>query len=366
MESSAGTLAPTGGPSGLIARIEARIAAGTRWSLAIAILGAAALAIVIVGSLAVLVARGVTPVSSLIAGLESSAMQLVLIAGLVAGAVAFLGGALYFRLAPTLSARDDTVAGLVLGLQAALVGALGLWWTSGDVTLFAESFLDFDRVTPELDAFLTGALNTIKLAFTAEAVGLVLGLAAALLAISRYAVVRAPARVFINTVRATPLLWQISFVYFGLALGLRIEMSAYTAAIIALSINASAYLAEVFRAGIQSIERGQLDAARGLGLSRFQAMRAVILPQAVLRVIPPLMNDFVILIKDTSLVLFLGLTVGERELMSVGQEGYADTFNATFFVFTALGYLAICLPLIAAVNRVEKRLRSGLVGVAGA
>lgn len=199
----------------------------------------------------------------------------------------------------------------------------------------------------------------------AELVALVLGLALALLAVSSIPAVRAPARFIVNFLRGTPLLWQLSFLYFGLALGLELNISAYAAGILALGLNSSAYLAEVFRAGIQSIEKGQLDAARGLGLSHFQAMRSVILPQAVVRVLPPLLNDFVVLIKDTSLVIFLGLTVGERELMGVGQDGYSQTFNATFFVFTALGYLAICLPLIRAVNVVEARVRSGLVGVAG-
>src|SRR5688572_13437132 len=123
--------------------------------------------------------------------------------------------------------------------------------------------------------------------------------------------------------------------------------------ILALSLNAAAYSAEVFRAGIQSIERGQLEAARGLGMSYMQAMRYAILPQAVRRVIPPLMNEFVILIKDTALVIVLGLTSGERELMTYMDFGQANTFNATFFILGAAGYLAITLPLIRVVNLVE-------------
>jgi polar amino acid transport system permease protein len=95
-------------------------------------------------------------------------------------------------------------------------------------------------------------------------------------------------------------------------------------------------------------------------------MRYAIVPQAIRRVIPPLLNEFVILIKDTSLILVLGLTAQELDLFSVAREGYSDTFNATFFVAAAAGYLAVTLPLIGLVNAVEKRLRSGLVGVTGA
>jgi ABC-type amino acid transport system permease subunit len=135
------------------------------------------------------------------------------------------------------------------------------------------------------------------------------------------------------------------------------------AAIIAFTLNTGAYSAEVFRAGIQSIERGQLEAARGLGMSYLQAMRHAIIPQAVRRIIPPLMNEFVILIKDTSLVIVLGLSADQRDLFSVAQQGYGNTYDATFLVAAGLGYLAVTLPLIRIVNAVEKRLRSGLVGV---
>ncbi|HEX2240952.1 MAG TPA: amino acid ABC transporter permease, partial [Actinomycetota bacterium] len=163
--------------------------------------------------------------------------------------------------------------------------------------------------------------------------------------------------------RGTPLIWQLIFIGIGLPIGLGVNVDTYTAGIIAFSLNAGAYLAEVFRAGIQSIERGQLEAARGLGMSYLQAMRYAILPQAVRRVIPPLMNEFVILIKDTALIIVLGLTAGERDLMNVGDHVVANSFNATAYIATGIGYLVITLPLIRLVNVLEKRLRSGLVGV---
>jgi ABC-type amino acid transport system permease subunit len=122
----------------------------------------------------------------------------------------------------------------------------------------------------------------------------------------------------------------------------------------------------VFRAGIQSIDRGQIEAARSLGMSYLQAMRFTIVPQAVRRVIPPLMNEFVILIKDTALVSVIGLTIENNEIFTLAREGQSVTFNGTFFTVAAVAYLIVTLPLIRLVNVVEGRLRSGLIGIAGA
>ena len=151
-----------------------------------------------------------------------------------------------------------------------------------------------------------------------------------------------------------------------LLFGFGIRLSAFVVAIIVFALNTGAYAAEVFRAGIQSIERGQIEAARSLGMSYFQAMRYAIVPQAVRRVIPPLMNEFVILIKDTALVVVLGLTANEYDIFTTAREGQSATFNATFFTVAAIAYLIVTLPLIRLVNAAEKRLRSGLVGIAGA
>ena len=192
---------------------------------------------------------------------------------------------------------------------------------------------------------------------------MVLGLVLAVFAISNRRVVRAPARVYINFFRGTPLLWQLQFFFFGLVLGLRLGLTAYQTAILVLGLNAGAYTAEIFRAGIQSIERGQFEAARSLGMGYLQALRYVVIPQGFRRVIPPLTNEFVILIKDTSLVAVLGLTFAQQELMATSRDIYNQTFNATPYLAAAAGYLAITLPLIRAVNWLEKRLRSGLTGI---
>ncbi|MFN2388145.1 MAG: amino acid ABC transporter permease [Actinomycetota bacterium] len=326
-------------------------------------LGAVSLGAATLGVVVVLVGHGLVPFEEIVRGFKSNEMTGVCIWAVATGAAAAVIGWGAYRRMPTRVSREEAIAGAVLGIQGLALGALVLWFSEGDVHKFAINFLSFQQPSKQVDAFLLGARNTVILALTSEFFGILLGLVLALFAISKRAVVRAPARAYINFFRGTPLLWQLTFVGSALPLALGLDISVYTAGIIALSLNMGAYSAEVFRAGIQSVERGQLEAARGLGMSYMQAMRYAVVPQAVRRVIPPLMNEFVILVKDTSLVLFLGLATNERELMSVGSQGYGNTFNATFFIYTALGYLAICLPAIRLVNAVERRMRSGLVGI---
>jgi polar amino acid transport system permease protein len=335
---------------------------------AVAVLGIGALSIflAIVGPLVVLWMNGFTPLEDLVSGFKSGAFRGVLWTAVALGLIAIAGAGLIFKRQGTKISREETIAAAVLGAQAIVLAILLIGFAGGDVQKFAENYLDFSIIgeqDPGLKDFFNGAKNTVVLAFSGEFFGMLLGLVLAVFAISKRAVLRAPARVYINLFRGTPLVLQIIFIGVGLPIGLGINIPSYRAMIIALSLNAAAYLAEVFRAGIQSIERGQLEAARGLGMSYLQAMRYAILPQAVRRVIPPLLNEFVILIKDTALVLVLGLTAGERELMTYGDFGVANTFNASFYILIAAGYLAVALPLIRVVNVVERKMRSGLVGV---
>lgn len=332
-------------------------------SLAAVALGALGLVAATAGVLVVLVMHGFTPFEDVVRAFKSAEMTGVLVWAVGLGFAGLVVGLVTFRGMPTKTSREQAVAGAVLGVQALVLGGFLLWFSEGDVETFVQNFLNFEAPNQQLDAFMTGAKNTLILALASEFFGVVLGLVLAIFAISKRSVIRAPARVYINFFRGTPLLWQLSFIGIGIPLGLGLDIPVYTAAIIALSLNMGAYSAEVFRAGIQSIERGQLEAARGLGMSYGQAMRYSIVPQAVRRVIPPLMNEFVILVKDTSLVLFLGLATNERDLLSVASQGFGNTYNGTFYIYAAFGYLAICLPAIRLVNAVERRMRSGLVGV---
>jgi His/Glu/Gln/Arg/opine family amino acid ABC transporter permease subunit len=214
-------------------------------------------------------------------------------------------------------------------------------------------------------SFIKGAQNTIILSAAGAALGFGLGLVLALFTMSKRAVVRAPARIYINFFRGTPLIWQISFAGIGLVPALRLHLDMYTIAILVLGLNLAAYSAEVYRAGIQSLERGQIEAARTVGLTYFQSMRYVVIPQAIRRVIPPLLNEFVILIKDTALVSVLGLTVAEKELLGIARDIYGSTFDATAWLGAAAGYLIITIPMIRFVTIVERRMRSGLTSVIG-
>lgn len=307
---------------------------------------------------------GAKSICGIVTAMRSSASVSVLVAGLVLGLFALIAGSVSLRRMDTKRKRNEMVAGAVLGGQAVAVAAFLLWFReSNNLVIFVHNFLDFPTVSGWWSGFFRGIKNTVILAFSGEIGGIIVGLLLALFTISKQRTVRAPARAYINFFRGTPLVWQLSFAGLGLPLALGLNISVYTTAIVVFSLNTGAYAAEVFRAGIQSIERGQLEAARGLGMSYLQSMRYAIVPQAIRRVIPPLMNEFVILIKDTSLVLVLGLTQQQWDLMTWGSNGFLNTYNATFFVVTALGYLVVSLPLIRVVNSVEKRLRSGLVGV---
>ena len=213
-------------------------------------------------------------------------------------------------------------------------------------------YLDFGLVFDNMGSLLRAVLVTISLAFLAEFFGIVLGLGLALLKISPSRLLSAPAQLYIDVFRGTPLLVQITIIYFTTAsVGLRFT-SLFFAGLVALSLNAAAYVAEIFRSGIQSIDRGQMEAGRASGLSYAKTMRYIIVPQAFRRVIPPLTNEFVILIKDTSLVSVIGLA----ELLRAARVLQSETFNGTPLIAAALIYLAICLPLIYLTNALERRL----------
>ena len=217
---------------------------------------------------------------------------------------------------------------------------------------FRSYYLDFGLILENWDALLQAVLITISLAFLAEVIGVALGLAFALLKISGSRILSVLAQVYIDVFRGTPLLVQIVIVYFTTAsVGLRFN-SLFFAGLVALSLNAAAYVAEIFRAGIQSIDRGQTEAGRSSGLTYAQTMRHIIVPQAFRRVIPPLTNEFVMLVKDTSLVSVIGLA----ELLRAARVLQAETFNGTPLIAAALMYLAICLPLIYLTNALERRL----------
>lgn len=227
---------------------------------------------------------------------------------------------------------------------------------------FAESFLNWEFMARALpDLFREGLRNTLVLSFGAMAIGLVAGLLLALPAISRHWWVRAPARLYIDLFRGLPAILTIVLVGTGLPLaGLRIfGRNTYAYATLALGLIATAYICEIFRAGIQSVDKGQMESARSVGMTYLQAMRLIVVPQGVRRVLPPLTNEFVALIKDSSLVFILGLGGGERELFRVGQNFVQQYGNMSALVAAGLFYVVVTVPLAHLVNFMDRRLREG-------
>jgi polar amino acid transport system permease protein len=333
-------------------------------SLATFLIGLVAIILPVVGSVVLLLVGGVLSSDDVVATINSPTQGLILWAGVALGALAFTLSLFIYKGMPTKAAREATVIGGALGIQAVALSAIYLLFRTGDPEIFVRNFFSLEQLRGLGDAFTRGALNTLILAFGGELMGIVIGLTLAMLVLSNRAVIRAPARAYINFFRGTPLLWQLLFISTVMVVGFGLfKTNPYPVAIIILGLNAGGYSAEVFRAGIQSVERGQLEAARSLGMSYGQAMRFAILPQAIRRVIPPLMNEFVILIKDTSLVAVLGLTFVQRELLAAGRDAVLETGNSTAYLGTALGYLVVTLPLIRFVTWLEGKLHSGLVGV---
>ena len=310
--------------------------------------------------------NGAIGVCNIVEALKDPVTSGALYLGIGLGAVALVLGAATYRRMDSKRRRDDAITGAVLGSQGVLLAVFVLWFRSASPGLFSKHFLNFADLEGYWGSFVRAATKTLTLAFGGELGGILIGLVLGVLTLSSRRVIRAPARIYINFFRGTPLIWQLITGYFMLLFGFGIRISTFVVAILIFALNTGAYAAEVFRAGIQSIERGQMEAARSMGMSYLQAMRYAIVPQAVRRVIPPLMNEFVILIKDTALVSVLGLTLADSDIFSLAREGQSATFNSTFFTVAAIAYLAVTLPLIGLVNAAERRLRSGLVGIAGA
>ena len=338
----------------------------TAASITAGVLGAAALSLLMIGTPVVISTVGWVPSARLTEAITSTAQGVMLWVTLALG----LGGAALgwgtYRRMPNRAARETAIGGAVLGAQAVVLAAVFLWVRTGQVDVLIDNYFAFELLAAEGPRFLRAALNTLVLSVAGETIGIVLGLILAVFVLSRRPLVRAPARIYINFFRGTPLIWQLSFGWLGIVLALGLDVGAYLAAMIILGLNAGAYSAEIFRAGIESIDRGQFEAARSLGMSYGKALRHVILPQGVRRVIPPLTNEFVILIKDTSLVFILGLTFTQKELLSTARDLYSGTGNATPWLAAAAGYLVITLPMIRLVRMLEARLRSGLTGIVGA
>ena len=214
---------------------------------------------------------------------------------------------------------------------------------------------DLSLVTDSLPLLLQGALVTLEITALAVGLGLVFGLVAALAHLSKFAPLRLTAKVYVDFIRGTPLLVQIFIIYFALPVVIGHRIDPFFAAVAACSINSGAYVAEIFRAGIQSIDIGQMRAGLSLGMNWTMTMRYIILPQAFKRIIPPLGNEFIAMLKDSSLVSVIGF----EELTRSGQLIIAETYGSLeIWSAVAIIYLVMTLTITRIVSVLEKKFRA--------
>lgn len=213
---------------------------------------------------------------------------------------------------------------------------------------------DLELISRSIPLLLAGAGVTVQITALSVGFGLFIGMFVGMARLSSLLPVRAAAAVYVDFIRGTPLLVQIFLIYFALPIVLGTRIDPFIAAITACSINSGAYVAEIFRAGIQSIDKGQMEAGRSLGMTWPQTMRHVILPQAFKRIIPPLGNEFIAMLKDSSLVSVIGF----EELTRRGQLIIARTYGSfEIWLTVAFIYLLMTLAIARLVAYLERRYK---------
>ncbi|MHA7268833.1 amino acid ABC transporter permease [Arthrobacter sp. HLT1-20] len=227
----------------------------------------------------------------------------------------------------------------------------------------AKTFFDWEAMAEVIPAMLTvGLPNTLILAVSSAIIGCVLGMILAVMGISRNPIPRWIARVYTDIFRGLPAILTILLIGLGLGPVFRIltgSTNPYPLGILALSLMAAAYIGEIFRSGIQSVEKGQLEASRALGFSYSSAMVLIVIPQGIRRVLPALVNQLITLIKESSLIYMLGLLASQREIFRIGNDAAANTGNLSPLIAAGLLYLCLTIPLTHLVNFMDKRMREG-------
>lgn len=213
------------------------------------------------------------------------------------------------------------------------------------------SSLQFGLIWEYREVFLRGALFTAGLTLSAATVGGVLGPLLGLARSSRRRWLSWGAGAYVEIFRATPMLVQLVWVYYALPVLTGIQLDAFTSVLIALGLHEAAYVAEIFRAGIQSLDKGQLQAARALGMSHARAMWRIVLPQVLKGMIPPLINQFASLMKLTS----LASVVAVPELLHRGNDLIATTFRPMeVYTAIAVSYALLVAPVVYLAHRIER------------
>ncbi|MEW1779367.1 amino acid ABC transporter permease [Streptomyces sp. NPDC086777] len=247
----------------------------------------------------------------------------------------------------------------VVFVAAVVAFAVGADWGR-----LQNQFAQWDIAKQMFPDVITLALkNTVLYTLSGFVVGLALGMVIALMRLSSVGPYRWLAGIYIEIFRGLPAL--LIFIFIGVAVplafpGTEIVGGTYGKVALALGLVAAAYMAETIRAGIQAVPRGQLEAARSLGFSPARAMVSIVIPQAFRIILPPLTNELVLLFKDSSLVLFLGVTLEERELSKYGRDLASTTANSTPILVAGLCYLLVTIPLGFVVRRMEAKAQEAV------
>lgn len=206
---------------------------------------------------------------------------------------------------------------------------------------------------------ISALLKTLQLCLLSLVFAMIIGLIFALCNVARNRVLNAIGTIYVDAVRGVPLIVLAYFIYFGVPSGVQalgfsdFRLTALTAGIIALSMNCGAYMAEIIRAGIESVDKGQMEAARSLGLSYGAGMRHVVLPQAIKTMIPSIINQFIITLKDTSILSVIGFP----ELTNVGKTIMGNTFKSLeAWAIVGIMYLVVIVTLSKVSKKIERRL----------
>lgn len=240
-----------------------------------------------------------------------------------------------------------------------------MWWSNLFADMSPANFFNFSFLPKYGQFFIQGIEYTLLLAVVSVALAVIPALLLALMRLSKNRLVKCISGAYIAVFRSTPLLVQLSIIYFGLfgvvsiprvtILGF-VDISRFIPGVVALALNSSAYVAEIIRAGILAVDGGQNEAARSLGLSSWQSMKLVVLPQAIKNILPALANELVTMVKESSICSVLGMT----ELIW-GAKTVATTTYKTLspYVLAALVYFVINYPASKAIEAIERRMRRG-------
>lgn len=220
--------------------------------------------------------------------------------------------------------------------------------------------MDFSFVNEYYLSYLQGAGVTVLLSLLALLFGFIVGLVACVCKISNNFILRWIANIYIEVIRDTPLLVQVTIMAYGFPMILGIKYptmfgydDTFTAAVMAMILNSGAYIAEILRSGISSVDKGQMEASRSLGLTYLQSMRYIIVPQAVKNILPALANEFISLVKESAIVAFVGVT----DIMFVANSVKNSTYNGFGpYLFAALIYFVITFTLSKLVGLLEKKM----------